>query len=526
MLWCAALSVVAETQPAVAQHVGRSLQSAVACMERDSFTPVGFDIATLVRSNLGGMGGRCTTEGLCVEPQTASTPHEIYYQTVGVTRSGEPIDMRITNQSEYRGWNIRLNGIKKNSKGSQTGYFGVVNLLGPRSTDQSGPPETQWNTEFTYVELRFTFIGRNSGAPVTIDRTYMTFYDFDTGRPEFDGSDTQIEVMQVGPEASNTYTATPSEIRQFGTWQAFLQPSAYATFSANSPQNWVTPVNVASTYGTGRDNPADPYDLTSVQAARSVMAEFVSVSTFQVRFAISACCTTGRNFLFAGYSRLHRPLCPFPPSAPPVPPPPTPPPPSPLPLSPPPPSPPPPFPPPPSPPPPTPPPPVRPPPSPPPPSLPPPSPPPPILPPPSAPPPGLPPPPTPLPPEPSPPPPGAPPPPLPPLISPSPHPPPPPFGPPPTTPPPPARPPPSSPLPQAPPLPLAPPPHPSRCFCGSDSHRPRRLADSTRLGPAAVKFLIMGGSGSFHGAGFTPRIDHASFHDHGSWNHEVSELSG
>ena len=100
-----------------------------------------FDIATLVRSNLGGMGGRCTTEGLCVEPQTASTPHEIYYQTVGVTRSGEPIDMRITNQSEYRGWNIRLNGIKKNSQGSQSGYFGVVNLLGPRSTDQSGAPK-------------------------------------------------------------------------------------------------------------------------------------------------------------------------------------------------------------------------------------------------------------------------------------------------------------------------------------------------------------------------------------------------
>ena len=30
---------------------------------------------------------------------------------------------------------------------------------------------------------------------------------------------------------------------------------------------------------------------------------------FQVRYAIGACCTTGRNFLFAGHSPFIRPLC-------------------------------------------------------------------------------------------------------------------------------------------------------------------------------------------------------------------------
>ena len=56
--------------------------------------------------------------------------------------------------------------------------FGVVNLLGPRSTNQRGG---QWKTEFTHVELKFELLGRWTRTPITLDRTFMTFYDFDTG---------------------------------------------------------------------------------------------------------------------------------------------------------------------------------------------------------------------------------------------------------------------------------------------------------------------------------------------------------
>ena len=69
------------------------------------------------------------------------------------------------------------------------------------------------------------------------------------------------------------------------------------------------------------------------------MGMFENVSSYQVRFSIGACCATGRNFLFAGYSNIIRPLCAAPPSSPPSAPPPSPTP------SPPPPAPPPPFPP-------------------------------------------------------------------------------------------------------------------------------------------------------------------------------------
>ena len=45
--------------------------------------------------------------------------------------------------------------------------------------------------------------------------------------------------------------------------------------------------------GSGSDNPADPYVLTPLQARRSVMVTLMEVSSFQVRYAIDGCCTTG-----------------------------------------------------------------------------------------------------------------------------------------------------------------------------------------------------------------------------------------
>ena len=72
------------------------------CEPPTAFAYINFEPSTLVRSNLGGQGGRCTTEGLCAEAPDALTPHEIYIRNVVPARSADdPIDLRITNQSEY-----------------------------------------------------------------------------------------------------------------------------------------------------------------------------------------------------------------------------------------------------------------------------------------------------------------------------------------------------------------------------------------------------------------------------------------
>ena len=159
------------------------------CIERNSFVFLDFDNGAsdtsscdgiLEHSNLGGLGGKCTMvgqEGLCRSgAPNASTPHEILMRDIGYLglatigdRLSESIDLRITNESEYRGYNPEINGIKASATTSQTGCFGVINLLAPRSTRRV------WSTIFTFVQIRLEFLSTATGATVTLPRTYMTF---------------------------------------------------------------------------------------------------------------------------------------------------------------------------------------------------------------------------------------------------------------------------------------------------------------------------------------------------------------
>ena len=114
-----------------------------------------------MRSNLGGLGGRCTEapdSGLCLESQAvtqANDIREVRFQGIATARQTDgdgtpiPIDLRIVNETEYRAWNIRLNGIKRQMVGSRSGAFGVINLKGPRLDVQSDgakqAPRGNWN---------------------------------------------------------------------------------------------------------------------------------------------------------------------------------------------------------------------------------------------------------------------------------------------------------------------------------------------------------------------------------------------
>ena len=117
-------------------------------------------------------------------------------------------------------WNANRNGVKRHATEAQ----GVINLLGPRLTGQPGGGLGEygwWDEHFTFVVLRFTFVGARNGVPVGLSRTFITFYDFDTGVERFDGSRTQVECAQVrGVSALRTSLA--SEVVQHSEG-AFLQ---------------------------------------------------------------------------------------------------------------------------------------------------------------------------------------------------------------------------------------------------------------------------------------------------------------
>ena len=326
------------------------------CTPSESFLHIDFlENTRTVRSNIGGQGGRCGTPGECEELQTASTPHELYLSNVAVdpVDSGR-IDLRVVNTTEYQAYDATINGLK--NRGSGSGKFVAINLLGPRPDGAY----KHWLNEATFVELEYSLL--KGGAPFAPARTFLTFFDFDSG-----GSG-ENEAVQFPPYAKDVITHASTELIQHAAWTDVITLDSYLKFvqifnASGALDVWGTPIYQSSTRGIGRDNPADPLALTEQQKARAVMLQLEGRSSWRVRFAIEKCCTTGRNFLVAGYSDILLPICPpaapaSPPMLPaPSPPPPLPPPPP----SPPPPSPPPPAPPPPSPPPPTPPPPTPPP---------------------------------------------------------------------------------------------------------------------------------------------------------------------
>ena len=257
--------------------------------------------------------------------------------------------MIITNETEYHAWNTEWNGLKRRFESSDLdGYFAVVNLLGPRDSSQTSAV-AGWD-RFTYVQLRVQFVtdksshGGSARAPIVLPRTYMTFYDFDTGQPQFEGSYVQREAMQTDPAIKEVLISSFSELNNYSNLHDFLLATSAGSPTESSTQadleafftaaeleeveSWTgqstSRLYAASTYGVGKDNPVDTYQLTEQQKARSVMLRIENASEFRVRVIIAPCCTTGRNFMFAGYSNTIREICPFPPPS--LPSPPTPPP--------------------------------------------------------------------------------------------------------------------------------------------------------------------------------------------------------
>ena len=215
------------------------------CTPIEAFTAINFDGAVLVRSNLGGQGGRCidqswdgisiTWQEACDEPQAAtyiyapsmlpeiyvraahseltvarafilharlwrqpsasvarpplslfhacridaspappsSSAHAPQIRDIGIAAGGARIDLRIRNETAYRAWNERVNGIKREYTDNNEGFFGVINLLGPRTAAQR-PLNMYWDAALTFVQLRYEFLTA-AGAPLTLGRTFLTF---------------------------------------------------------------------------------------------------------------------------------------------------------------------------------------------------------------------------------------------------------------------------------------------------------------------------------------------------------------
>ena len=217
-------------------------------------------------------------------------PQVIEYGGIATLPDGTSIDLRISNVTAYDAFKASNNGVKVASNGT----FGVINLLAPRSAE----------VDATFVQLRFSFLNASNGAPLTLRRTHMTFYDFDQTWRHV------RECMQAKGGIVGVALAEPTELEQIEsnstTMQQILsaQPEGTDAWAGDG----ATEVLCSTVTGIGDDNPTGPRSLDALQRSRSVMLHFESVASFDVRVSLSGDTGTGRNFLFAGFSNVGDPL--------------------------------------------------------------------------------------------------------------------------------------------------------------------------------------------------------------------------
>lgn len=77
-------------------------------------------------------------------------------------------------QSEYRAWSTENNGIRRQTDGTITGYTVAINLLGPRMPWQR-PRSKFWRSDFTLVQLSYSFVTGPSSTTIRIGRTFLSF---------------------------------------------------------------------------------------------------------------------------------------------------------------------------------------------------------------------------------------------------------------------------------------------------------------------------------------------------------------
>ena len=219
-----------------------SLSVDTECVLAESFIPFSIEEATLLRSDLGGHASG-----------------DIHLANVAVVGNRQ-VDLIIRNTTEYRAWDASLNGIKT-SKG-----MGVVNLLAPRSIDQS----LHWSETLTSVSLNFSFVDGSTGEALTLELSYVTFYDLDA---------MQTGAQEVGAEGIQVGAQGVSAVLLPGETKLVARAEGGVSQPGGAADRWLPTTWIASETGNGKDNPTSSYDLTLLQQGRSIMLELGNACT-------------------------------------------------------------------------------------------------------------------------------------------------------------------------------------------------------------------------------------------------------
>lgn len=149
--------------------------------ERD--VSLDFDNVSLLASNLGGL-------------EHDTMPRVMHFGGMTTLRDGRVVDLEVSNQTMYAAQSAWFNGLSVKTGGT----FGMINLKAPNE-------EVPTN----FVQLQFRFLDGATGLPLTLDRTQMTFYDFDQSE-----SGTR-ECLQVKGSVVDTRVAVGTQLEMLDT---------------------------------------------------------------------------------------------------------------------------------------------------------------------------------------------------------------------------------------------------------------------------------------------------------------------
>lgn len=204
---------------------------------------IDYNMASVAYSNLGGMG------------PDFNSPSGLRFTNIAHIENDQTLDMIVTNQSEYSPSNTANNGLN--------GEFAQVNIGGGTAT-----------------RFRFTFYKSGSDEVYIMPWNYISIYDLDHGKK----GEQYRETMEIKGFATH-YMTESSELHV-----------------VQKGDKWYT--YGSTTWGTGKDNPSDPMNLTQQQKDRSVTLLFHDKGFFDAKFAAAKPKRSGRNFLFSGKSAL------------------------------------------------------------------------------------------------------------------------------------------------------------------------------------------------------------------------------
>ena len=224
---------------------------AVGCFSALTNVPLNFTAAVIRYSNLGGLG-----------PDFAQPP-KLVFSEAGFCSNGCPIDLEVSNASQYVNRNPYYNGIT-------AGAFGEINLAGGSS-----------------VRLRFDFVDSEFGEPVVLDQVYFSVYDLDEG---YDGA--SRETISVSGFDSYVYPTDAALDIAFNTSLESVRVTSLEQ-------------------GSSADNPTSPTVLTDVQRRRTIQFSFVEIASFELEFGLSSS-FWGRGLIFSGEKAFELPHCPYP----------------------------------------------------------------------------------------------------------------------------------------------------------------------------------------------------------------------